>query len=95
MHFTICYNVNGGKMKTYTYTPKGVCSSKMTFILDGDIIKDIKVTNGCPGNLLGLKSLVIGQNAHDVASKLANIPCGGKVTSCPDQLSKAINENIK
>lgn len=27
--------------------------------------------------------------------KLANIPCGGKVTSCPDQLSKAINENIK
>ena len=46
-------------------------------------------------NLLGLKSLVICQNAHDVANKLANIPCGGKVTSCPDQLSKAINENIK
>ncbi|WP_304970536.1 TSCPD domain-containing protein, partial [Romboutsia ilealis] len=34
--------------------------------------------------MLGLKSLVIGQNAHDVANKLANIPCGGKVTSCPD-----------
>ena len=31
----------------------------------------------------------------DVANKLANIPCGGKVTSCPDQLSKAINENLK
>ena len=54
-----------------------------------------KCVGGCPGNLLGLKSLVIGQNAHDVANKLANIPCGGKVTSCPDQLSKAINENIK
>ena len=65
MHFTICYNVNGGKMKTYTYTPKGVCSSKMTFILDGDIIKDLKVTNGCPGNLLGISSLIKDKNIDE------------------------------
>ena len=75
MHFTICYNVNGGKMKTYTYTPKGVCSSKMTFILDGDIIKD--------------------KNIDEVISRLENIKCGFKNTSCPDQIAKALIEYKK
>ena len=76
-----------------TFKPSGVCCREMSFeVDDNNIITDIDFIGGCPGNLLGLKSLVIGQNAHDVANKLANIPCGGKVTSCPDQLSKAINE---
>ena len=73
-----------------TFKPSGVCCREMSFeVDDNNIITDIDFIGGCPGNLLGLKSLVIGQNAHDVANKLANIPCGGKVTSCPDQLSKA------
>lgn len=95
MHFTICYNVNGGKMKKYTYTPKGVCSNKMTFILDGDIIKDLKVTNGCPGNLLGISSLIKDKNIDEVISRLENIKCGFKNTSCPDQIAKALIEYKK
>ena len=79
-----------------TFKPSGVCCREISFeVDDNNIITNIDFTGGCPGNLLGLKSLVIGQNAHDVANKLANIPCGGKVTSCPDQLSKAINEILK
>ena len=63
-----------------TFKPSGVCCREMSFeVDDNNIITDIDFIGGCPGNLLGLKSLVIGQ----------------KVTSCPDQLSKAINENIK
>ena len=79
-----------------TFKPSGVCCKEMTFEVDeNNIITDVNFVGGCPGNLLGLKHLVIGQNAHEVADKLANIPCGGKVTSCTDQLSKAIRENIK
>ncbi|HFL2549980.1 TSCPD domain-containing protein, partial [Clostridioides difficile] len=42
----------------------------------------------------GLRSLIIGQNALEVADKLNGIDCGGKGTSCPDQLSKAIRQSI-
>ena len=79
-----------------TFKPSGVCCREITFeVNDENIITDINFVGGCPGNLLGLKSLVIGQNANEVANKLANIPCGGKSTSCPDQLSKAIQEHLK
>ena len=79
-----------------SFKPSGVCCKEICFeVDDNNIITSIDFIGGCPGNLLGLKNLVIGQNAHDVANKLANIPCGGKVTSCPDQLSKAINKNLK
>ena len=79
-----------------TFNPSGVCCREMTFeVNENNIITDINFIGGCPGNLIGLKQLVIGQNAHEVADKLANIPCGGKSTSCPDQLSKAIRENVK
>lgn len=76
-----------------TFKPSGVCCREMTFEINEDnVITDVNFVGGCPGNLIGLKQLVIGQKANDVADKLANIPCGGKVTSCPDQLSKAIRE---
>ena len=78
-----------------TFKPSGVCCREITFeVNDKNIITDINFVGGCPGNLLGLKSLVIGQNANEIANKLANIPCGGKSTSCPDQLSKAIQEHL-
>lgn len=77
------------------FKPNGVCCREMIFeIDDNNIITSVDFIGGCPGNLLGLKQLVIGQNAHEVADKLANISCGGKSTSCPDQLSKAIRQSL-
>ena len=61
---------------TYTFTPKGVCSRRMTVELEDGIIKDVRIEGGCNGNLQG-------------------ISCGGKPTSCPDQLSKALTEALK
>ena len=58
------------------------------------IIKDVEFVGGCAGNLIGIRSLVIGKKADEVAKKLKGIPCGTKSTSCPDQLSKAIRLNI-
>jgi uncharacterized protein (TIGR03905 family) len=77
---------------TFTYLPKGTCSRKMTFVIDHDTdeIVDFHVEGGCSGNLSGLRNLIIGMNARDVARKLAGTTCGIKPTSCPDQLSKAL-----
>lgn len=83
-------------MKKIKFKPSGVCCREMTLeINDENIITDIDFLGGCPGNLIGLKSLVIGQKANDIADKLKDITCGNKSTSCPDQLSKAIYENIQ
>ncbi|MGL4913071.1 MAG: TIGR03905 family TSCPD domain-containing protein [Romboutsia sp.] len=78
-----------------TFKPSGVCCREMMFEVDDNkVITNVDFVGGCPGNLIGLKQLVIGQNALEIADKLANIPCGGKATSCPDQLSKAIREAL-
>lgn len=78
-----------------TFKPSGVCCREMSFEVDeNNKITNIDFIGGCPGNILGIKNLIIGQDALEVADKLENIPCGGKSTSCPDQLSKAIRESL-
>ena len=76
-----------------------------TFLLDAKIFYDDKdylrakecyqnVVNECGPNYKDA-AIWVEICEENIQNKLANIPCGGKVTSCPDQLSKAINENIK
>ena len=73
------------------YKPTGICPSQITIELDdNDVIQNVEFRGGCGGNTQGLSSLVKGQNAQDVISRLKNIKCGLKNTSCPDQLSSAL-----
>jgi len=74
----------------YSYKPSGVCSSKIDFLIEDNIIKDIKITGGCPGNSIGISALCIGKSIDDVILKLKGIRCGGKNTSCPDQIAQAL-----
>lgn len=77
------------------YKTKGACCREINLEIDeNNIIQDVEFIGGCAGNLIGIKSLVIGKDANEVAEKLKGIPCGTKSTSCPDQLSRAIKENI-
>jgi len=62
---------------------------------DGDIILDVDFLGGCPGNLQGIKKLVKGMKMQDVVSKLSDIKCGDKPTSCPDQLAKCLSEILQ
>lgn len=78
----------------YRYKPSGVCSQEMIIEVENDIIKSVKIIGGCPGNTLGLSKLMVGQNIDEAISRLKGIMCGIKGTSCPDQLSKAL-EKIK
>ena len=74
----------------YTYKTSGTCSSQIDLDLDGDIIRNVVFTGGCNGNLKGIGLLVEGMKAGDVLAKLSGVLCGSKDTSCPDQLSKAL-----
>lgn len=76
----------------FTYKTKGVCSSSIELEIDDGIVKSVKFTGGCNGNLQGIGSLVEGMEVDDVIKKLSGIKCGFKGTSCPDQLAKALRE---
>lgn len=81
----------------YRYKTQGVCSSEIIFEIDENTntVKDLKVINGCNGNLKGISSLVKGMKVEDVISKLEGITCGFKNTSCPDQIAKAMKEYLE
>jgi uncharacterized protein (TIGR03905 family) len=69
---------------------EGTCCCRISITLDGEIIKDVEFDRGCPGNLIGIKKLVIGKNRKEIIEQLKGIRCFGKETSCPDQLAQAL-----
>ncbi len=73
-----------------TYRTKGTCSTAIDIEMDGDIIRSVRFTGGCNGNLQGISSLVTGMRAQDAIGRLKGIRCGFKPTSCPDQLAQAL-----
>lgn len=74
----------------YQYAPEGTCSKMIEIEIDNGKIKDICFYGGCHGNLQGISALVKGQTPEAVIERLKGIRCGGKPTSCPDQLAKAL-----
>ncbi|MBR5049453.1 MAG: TIGR03905 family TSCPD domain-containing protein [Erysipelotrichaceae bacterium] len=74
----------------FTFTPRGVCSQKMYFDIDGDTILDFQVEGGCNGNLKGIGNLIRGMKVDDVIKALRGTTCGFKPTSCPDQIAQAL-----
>lgn len=79
----------------YHYQPRGVCSKEMIIELEGDIIKQVKIIGGCAGNTVGVSRLIVGMNIDEAIKRLKGIPCGYRGTSCPDQLSLALEEAKK
>lgn len=76
----------------YEYFPEGVCSVKMVFDIEGEIIKSLQIIGGCPGNTVGVSKLVEGKTLDEVIKLLKGIPCREKGTSCPDQVSRALEQ---
>lgn len=72
------------------YTTQGTCSTRIEVEVEDGIVKDVRYTGGCNGNLQGISALVKGMPVEEVIARLEGIRCGNKVTSCPDQLSKAL-----
>ena len=79
-------------MDKFSYTTKGVCSRRIDFEIDNDVISSVKVMGGCAGNTQGVAALVAGMTVDEAISRLSGIRCGFKSTSCPDQLATALKE---
>ena len=80
---------------THTYRTRGVCSQQMTVELDNGIIRSVEIIGGCNGNLQGISHLVEGMDAQEAIRRLKGIRCGYKDTSCPDQLSIALEQAVE
>ncbi len=76
--------------KHIEYKTKGTCSRMVILDVEDDIIKDCSFIAGCPGNTMGVATLVRGMKVSDAIAKLKGIRCGTKSTSCPDQLATAL-----
>ena len=78
-----------------TYKTKGTCSTQIDYDLEDNKVKNVEFTGGCNGNQKGIAALVEGQEIEEVIKKLKGIKCGFRDTSCPDQLARALEENLQ
>lgn len=62
---------------------------------ESGVVNNVRFLGGCNGNTQGVAALANGRKAIDLISLLGGIDCGGRGTSCPDQLAKAIREALQ
>lgn len=79
----------GDKMK-FGYRTSGVCSESIDVEVKDGKIAEVRFNGGCPGSLTAVSKLVVGMTPRQAIGMLKSIPCGGKPTSCPDQLARAL-----
>lgn len=76
----------------YEMKPQGVCSSKISFDLDGNVVTNVEFTSGCNGNLKAIGKLVDGMTVEQIEGYLRGNLCGNKSTSCADQLARLVRQ---
>ena len=76
----------------YSYRTQDVCSQQIDFRLEGDVVHAVRFTGGCNGNLKAIGILVEGMTVDEIERKLRGNSCGGRPTSCADQLAIAVRE---
>ncbi|MBF7095726.1 TIGR03905 family TSCPD domain-containing protein [Alkalibacter mobilis] len=79
---------------SYVFKTSGVCAREIEIELEGNYISSVEFIGGCAGNALGISSLLVGMEIGEVIERLSGISCGNKISSCPDQLAKALEEII-
>ena len=81
-------------MNEYSYAPRGVCSRQITFGIEDGKLRNVVFKGGCPGNLLAISKLLEGADARHTVEILRGNDCGGKGTSCADQLAIAVEQAL-
>ncbi|MBQ0002734.1 MAG: TIGR03905 family TSCPD domain-containing protein [Treponema sp.] len=76
----------------YQYKTKNTCSQLIDFDIEGDKVTNISFYGGCNGNLKAISKLVDGWTVSQIEGKLKGNTCGGRSTSCADQLATAVRE---
>ena len=78
--------------------PQNVCSREITVEHEDGIIKSVKFVGGCPGNTLGVATLLVGKRIDEIIPLLENIKCPGsrtRDTSCPAQLALGLKSALQ
>ncbi len=78
--------------KHIEYKTSGVCSRMIILDVEDDVIVKCEFVGGCSGNTQGVSALVVGMTKEEAIKRLRGIKCGMKSTSCPDQLSRALEQ---
>ena len=82
-------------MKHYNVRPKGVCPINIAFDMEGNVVRNVAFTGGCNGNLQAISRVVDGMTVEQIESYFSGINCGGRGTSCSDQLAKAVRAALE
>lgn len=79
----------------HSYSLKNVCSKRVIFEIEDEVVRGISFEGGCPGNLQGVARLADNRPVSEVIDLLSGIKCGKKDTSCPDQLAKNLKKCLR
>ena len=82
--------MDNSEAKVIQYQTSGTCCQLMQVKIQDNKVVDAEFYGGCNGNLKGIKNLIKGMDIDSVIDRLQGITCGGKTTSCPDQLAKCL-----
>ncbi|MCI5943118.1 MAG: TIGR03905 family TSCPD domain-containing protein [Eubacterium sp.] len=74
----------------YQYRTKGTCAREIQFDVTDNKVHDIRFIGGCMGNTQGVSLLAEGRDIDELIGLLQGVDCGGRGTSCPDQLALAL-----
>ena len=69
-----------------------VCCREVNVVIQDGKIASVEFCGGCSGNTQGLSILLKGMKVSEAIEKLKGIDCGGKGTSCPDQLARGLEK---
>lgn len=75
----------------YTRQREPVPAKFTTASKDG-VVESIEVIGGCNGNLKGICRLITGMPVEQVIKAFKGVDCGGRGTSCPDQIAQALEQ---
>ena len=74
------------------YKTKGTCSREIHYSVKDGVVESIEVIGGCAGNLKGICRLITGMPVEQVIKAVKGVDCGGRGTSCPDQIAQALEQ---
>lgn len=76
----------------YNYLTENTCSQMISFDLNDNIVTNISYMGGCDGNLQSIERILDGWTVEDIESRLGDIKCGRRPTSCSGQLAIAVRK---
>lgn len=83
-----------GNVTMKRFETSGTCSTAIEYETEDGVLKSCRFVGGCPGNTQGVARLAIGRRLEEVVALLKGVQCRNG-TSCPDQLARALEREMR